>query len=183
MTNFINVEDLTGDEVNALRKLLAAGVGTMPGPTRREWPEPALVDEEEIRQLAPVPRPVPPPPEAEDAAHNTWQRQVGKWEDEDMSRCRRLAGLGVQRRSQLECQRLYPADSLPLWRCSVEAVGDTPDSGLFPLLVAASTEKEARARYCEVVGLTNGEEGLLRDGRHTQRLIVTPHEPAAVAAE
>jgi hypothetical protein len=174
-------DGLSPDELAAVRKLLATGAAGMPAPAHRVWPEPVLLTEAEIRDLEPAPRPVQPPPDCEDTAFNVWQRKVDLWERADFDRCKRLAALGVQRRSQLECQKKYPPDGGPLWRCSVEPAGEgCPDSGLFPLLVAGATEHQAGDRYCEVCGLVGGRDGLMNDGRHQQRLVVQPHDLAAV---
>jgi hypothetical protein len=180
-----NFDALTPDELAAVRKLLATGAAGMPAPAHRVWPEPALLTEAELADLAPVPRPPQPPPECSTDEFSIWERRLVAWHNADFDRCKRLAALGVQRRSQLECQKKYPPDGLPLWRCSVEPAGDgCPDSGLFPLLIPAETEWVAGDRYCEICGLVGGRDGLMNDGRHQQRLVIRPAAvPVPVAAE
>jgi hypothetical protein len=175
-------DELTADEIARLRRVLDSGLGSMPTPIKRTWPEPTLLTEDEIRDLAPVARPVPPALEADDAEWAVFQRRLSSWEQADFDRCKRLAALGPQRKSQLEAQRAYPFDDQPLWLVSVVGVGDQcPDAGQPPLLIPGATETQAGDRYVALIGLTGGRAGLLNDGRHRQELKITPCPASADA--
>jgi hypothetical protein len=164
---------LSAEEVDLVKAAIKAGRLGQVKRARIVWPRPQPFTAAEIAAFEQLPQPKRFAPKTfEDEQKLRLAFEV--WSDADFARCRALASLTTQQRSQLESDRKYRDPAEPYWLCEVKAgTEQTPESGIPPMLVRGKTAEEAGERYCHLCGLVGGRDGLLNEGGKRQDLVVT----------